>query len=89
MQGNPARILISVPKRNFKKAVVRNRIRRLIKEVYRKHKSGLYQHLLSHNTEINFALIYTAKEVLNYRELEEKIIQLISRLIKEHEKVTG
>jgi len=34
-------------------------------------------------------LIYTAKEVLNYRELEEKIIQLISRLIKEHEKVTG
>ena len=84
--GSPARVILSVPKRNFKKAVQRNRIKRLTREVYRKNKSALFQHLLNHHSEINFALIYTAKTILSYQELEEKIINILDRLIKAHEK---
>jgi ribonuclease P protein component len=84
--GNPARVLISVPKRNFKKAVQRNRVKRLIREVYRKHKSILYVYLLKNETEINIAFIYTGNKVLSYKELDEKIIFTLDRLIKAHEK---
>ncbi len=84
--GSPARIVISVPKRNFKKAVHRNKAKRLIREVYRKHKTTLYEHLLKNETEINFALIYTGNKILSYKELDEKIILTLDRLIKAHEK---
>ena len=39
-EGSPAQVLISVPKRNFKKAVKRNQIKRLIREVYRKERAS-------------------------------------------------
>ncbi len=87
--GSPARVVITVPKRNFKKAVQRNRTKRLIREVYRRQKSVLYQHLTELNTEINFALIYTGKEILKYQELEERIILILDRLIKTHAKTIG
>ena len=41
----PAQLAIAVPKRFFKRAVDRNRIKRLIREVYRKNKSGIYDSL--------------------------------------------
>ena len=41
----PAQIVIAVPKRNFKKAVDRNKIKRRIREAYRKNKYLLYEHL--------------------------------------------
>jgi len=83
----PARIIMSVPKRNFKKAVQRNHIKRLIREVYRKNKSVLYQYLTERKLQINFALIYTAKVKLSYQELDGKIIQVLDRLIKANEKI--
>ncbi len=84
--GSPARIVISVPKRIFKKAVQRNRAKRLIREVYRKHKTVLYKYLLKNETEINIALIYTGNKILSYKELDKKIIFTLDRLIKAHEK---
>ncbi|MBU1013517.1 MAG: ribonuclease P protein component [Bacteroidetes bacterium] len=82
----PARIIMSVPKRNFKKAVHRNQIRRLLREVYRKNKSVLYQYLTERKLQINLALIYNAKVKLSYQELDGKIIQVLDRLIKANEK---
>jgi len=86
---SPARIIMSVPKRNFKKAVHRNQIRRLLREVYRKNKSGLYQYLTERKLQINFALIYNAKVKLSYQELDGKIIQVLDRLIKANEKIVS
>lgn len=81
-----AQILIVVSKRNFKKAVDRNRIKRLIREAYRNHKHILYQSLESNNKKVVFAFIYTEKEILNYKSIEDKIILTLHRLIKEIEK---
>lgn len=44
-QEVPASILISVPKKRFKRAVKRNRVKRQIREAYRKNKGGLWQAL--------------------------------------------
>ena len=53
------RILVSVPKRNFKRAVKRNLLKRRIRESYRRQKA-----LLGPGVDILF--IYTAQEVLPY-----------------------
>ena len=76
----PAQVVISVPKRSFKKAVDRNRIKRLIKEAYRKHKSALYDTLNGKQKKIAFIIAYTAKEELPYAEIESKLIITLQRL---------
>lgn len=76
----PVQILISVPKRKFKKAVERNSVKRLIREAYRKNRGLLYTHLDTKN--INLMLIYTSTTIINYSELEEKLIETLKRLNK-------
>ena len=41
----PVQILISVPKKRFKHAVDRNRVKRQVREAYRLHKQVLYEAL--------------------------------------------
>lgn len=82
-QAVPFQVVISAPKRNFKKAVDRNRIKRLMKEVLRKNKSDLETHLLKQNKKLALFLIYTAKELPEYAQLEKKIVVLLNRLIEQ------
>ena len=81
----PARVLISASKHSFKKAVIRNRVKRLIREAYRKNKCAFYDFLESKDCHCVFSLIYSAKDVLPYDELEKKIILILQRLQMEYE----
>ncbi len=76
------KVVLSVPKRRFKKAVVRNRIKRLLKEAYRKNKTELINELNKRELNISMFVIYHGKEIPNYKEVEEKIILLLRRLIQ-------
>jgi len=82
----PAQVLINVSKNNFKKAVDRNKIKRLIREAYRKNKFSFYEFLLKQKKQCAFAIIYTSKEILSYQEIEKIIILILQRLQKEYEK---
>lgn len=82
----PNRLLISVPKRHFKKAVIRNLIKRRIREAYRKNKESLYNRLSEGNIRFFMALVYINKEVVEFSEIERKIILILSRLIEENDK---
>lgn len=85
-QGDaPASILISVSKRHFKRAVKRNRIKRQIREAYRKNKH-LLTDLLQGQTNIAIAFIYLADELVPSREVEEKMRTALMRIA---EKVTA
>ena len=84
--GHPARILISVPRRKIRKAVLRNLLKRRIREAYRHHKQGLCKILEANAVLCTFAVIYTLPEVAPYKEIEEKIISVLKRLEKEYEK---
>ncbi len=73
---NNHQILVSVSKRNFKRAVDRNRIKRQIREAYR-----LNKHLLADLPDkYAIAYIYTFKKMIAYKELENKLIESLSRL---------
>ena len=79
----PAQMLISVPKRKFKKAVDRNLIRRRSKEIYRHQKSFLYETLNKKEKKIIFIFIYIAKEILEHRQIEKSIKTLLKNLENE------
>lgn len=74
----PTRLLISVSKRNFKKAVDRNRIKRQIREGYRLQKSEFD---LSHID--TFAFISVTKEHIDSKFLHKRIKKLLQMLENE------
>ena len=82
----PGQFGISVPKRNFKKAVKRNRIKRLSREAFRLNKHLLYTGLFEKGRSIIFMLIYIGKDIQDFQPLEEKIILILRRLSKVDEK---
>jgi ribonuclease P protein component len=84
----PAMIMINVSKRNVRKAVVRNRIKRQVREIYRNNKQEFYDFLESRKEQCVFALIYTASQVLSFNDQEKKILLILQRLQKQHEKLT-
>ncbi len=69
------RILISVPKKLFKRAVRRNLLKRRIRESYRRQK-----HLLTVEGGLDVLFIYSTKEVLPYQEIYDAIGQIIERI---------
>ena len=90
VQGSsPAQVLISVPKQVMRKAVHRNKLKRRMREAYRKNKNILYEFLLQNQDSLILCLTYTSKEILPYDLLQEKIIVLLQRLRIEYAKGTG
>ncbi|HEY6975206.1 MAG TPA: ribonuclease P protein component [Chitinophagaceae bacterium] len=73
---------VGVSARNFKKAVERNRIKRLLREAYRTEKLSLHLYLKEHNTQLIMFLLYTDKLLPDYAALKAKMPLLFEQLIK-------
>jgi ribonuclease P protein component len=82
----PAKAMVAVSCRNFKKAVDRNHIKRMMREAYRKNKEILYDALKDSPKKMVFSLIFIGKIKIPYKEIESKIILILQRLVKENEK---
>tara|TARA_B100001059_G_C17408676_1_gene367362 strand:- start:52 stop:450 length:399 start_codon:yes stop_codon:yes gene_type:complete len=78
----PAQAGFSVPKRNFKKAVDRNRIKRLLREAYRHEKNTLYEDM---QMAYIFMFTFIGKKEPTYFEVQQKI-QKVLALFKKAEK---
>jgi len=76
------KIVISVPKRNVKRAIDRNRIKRQIREVYRLNSSALTQKLIAHNMQIDLLCLYLPHEHNATSLLSNKMDSLLSRLAR-------
>jgi ribonuclease P protein component len=72
-------VLISVPKRNFKTAVARNRLKRQIREAYRLQKQEFYDKIEASDLNISLMVSYIAKEALPYAEIEAGVRKLIRK----------
>ena len=71
-----SRILISVPKKLFKRAVKRNLLKRRLRESWRRLKHNLAQS--EHGMDLLF--IYSTKEVMTYQEIYSHIEKIVDKL---------
>ena len=78
--AEPVRVLISVPKRHFKKAVDRNLIKRRIREAYRQNKMPLISSLSASSKSINLAIIWNNTAIQSYNITENCIKEMIEKL---------
>ena len=78
------RFLVSVSKKRFHHAVKRNRIKRIVREAWRKNKFEIVVKCDDRKITFDLALVYTATIILSYEEIEKKIKQLSLRLIKDY-----
>ena len=84
----PARIAVSVSKRRFKRAVKRNRVKRLIREAYRLNKNVLYSSIPENKT-MDILFIYLHDEIFEYGKIEKAITGAIKKIRNYIEKDSG
>ena len=75
------RVLVSVPKRQFKRAVKRNRVKRQIREAYRKHKHGLIEAVSRIGEQhLSLAFVWLDSKLYDTSVVEKKVEKLLLRI---------
>lgn len=83
---SPVSVVISVSKRRFKTAPKRNRIKRLIREVYRQQKATLlYPFVSSETSSLLLAIQYIGKEELPFVSMWAKMEKGLKQLVNERD----
>ena len=71
-----------VSAKNFKRAVDRNRVKRLIREAYRLQKQRLQEAVTQEKVQLNMFFIYTSKELPAFNVVKEKVNLILNKLTK-------
>ena len=77
-------VLFSVPKRYHKRANKRNTLRRRMKEAYRLNKAILSAAAEAKGYGVDLAIVYSSKEVLPYKTIENAICKLLNEVGSRH-----
>jgi ribonuclease P protein component len=80
-------VLFSVSKRNFKRAIDRNLLKRRIREAYRKNKFTLAATAPKGKLFACVAIVYVAKEKIAFEIIEKKLILAWRRLVNNQSSV--
>jgi ribonuclease P protein component len=80
------KLLVSVSKKRFHHAFKRNRVKRLIREAWRKNKAPLYEICQKDNISVDVALVYTATVIHTYDEMLAKTRKAVAEIANKYEK---
>lgn len=75
-----AAMLVSVPKRYFKHAVDRNRVKRQVREAFRHNKSIIIQNLTDDHEAVAMAFVWLTDEKFPSSEVENRMVRLLTRI---------
>lgn len=78
-----AQMMVSVPKRYFKRAVKRNYVKRQVREAYRLNKHILVNHLTQKaDKTVSLCFIWTSDWLLPTAEVMKRMANLLTRLVE-------
>jgi ribonuclease P protein component len=78
--GATVAIVVSVAKKRFKRAVKRNRMKRLIRESYRLNKAFLIEHLQKKESGLLIAFLFIGKQLCGFKEMEDAMRKALNIL---------
>lgn len=73
-------MLVSVPKRYFKHAVDRNRVKRQVREAFRRNKSIITQNLTDDHDAVAMAFVWLTDKKFPSSEVENRMVRLLTRI---------
>ncbi|HEY3372215.1 MAG TPA: ribonuclease P protein component [Prolixibacteraceae bacterium] len=80
-QPFPVLAAFTVSKRNFKRAVKRNILKRRMREAYRLNKPSLYLELGAKDLQIAVMFVYIGKDLSEYAPIEKAMISAFKKLL--------
>jgi ribonuclease P protein component len=73
-------MLVSIPKKRFKRAVKRNLLKRQVREAFRLDKYKLVEPLEAENKQMMVAFLYVDKEVHSFNSIEKAMSKALNML---------
>lgn len=85
MNDVPASILVSVPKKRFRHAVDRNRLKRLVRESYRTNKTILWNALEGKDYKMAIAFVCITDKMPTYTQVNKAVTKALVRMAEKIE----
>jgi len=79
-EDSTCQVAVSVPKRNFKRAVDRNRIKRQIREAYRLQKLNFTATLNKSEKRIVIMIVFLGREKCAYSQIEKGVSKALNKI---------
>lgn len=80
LQPTPVQAAFAVSKRNFKRAVKRNLMKRRMREAYRLNKPPLYDELAAKELHIAAMFIFIGKDIAEFAAIEKSMISALKKI---------
>ncbi|OFX58597.1 MAG: ribonuclease P protein component [Bacteroidetes bacterium GWB2_41_8] len=80
-QPYPVLAAFTVSKRNFKRAVKRNLLKRRIREAYRLHKPEFYTEITAKELHLAIMFVYIGKDITEYAQIEKSMISAFKKVL--------
>jgi len=80
-QPHPVLAAFTVSKRNFKRAVKRNLLKRRMREAYRLHKPEFYAEITAKELHLAIMFVYIGKDIAEYAQIEKSMISAFKKLL--------
>jgi ribonuclease P protein component len=75
-----AAVVVSVPKRTFRKAVERNLLKRRIREAYRRNKPEFFSRLKEMNIQLHLAIQFTGQKREEFHVIEASLLKIFDQI---------